>query len=221
MWTWIHSLVDAFLGKVPGKPGRLDTATRMAMDADFSDRREPAMPVREPTPKVKQLEELERILKGGPKEVSPDQCQQAREVLKWTRAELAQAAGVMLPVVAAFEDGRAVSPAHETAIRAALEAVGIGFPFEIAGGQARPAGVTYSPPDRKSAHQRSEAHELFEPLRAPVPFLSARKQVFGPSQGASCRVRRPIDPATALANAKAVKLRSNPLERHSAFAHFH
>jgi transcriptional regulator with XRE-family HTH domain len=84
--------------------------------------------------------------------VSPDQCQQAREVLKWTRAELAQAAGVMLPVVAAFEDGRGVSPSHEAAIRAALEAVGIGFPFEIAAGQARPAGVTYSPPDRKNAH---------------------------------------------------------------------
>jgi hypothetical protein len=36
--------------------------------------------------------------------------------------------------------------------RSALEAVGIGFPFEIANGCARPAGVTYSPRDRKEGH---------------------------------------------------------------------
>ena len=42
MRTWLRSLVDAVLGKVPGKTSRLDTATRMAMDADFSDRREAA-----------------------------------------------------------------------------------------------------------------------------------------------------------------------------------
>jgi hypothetical protein len=41
MRTWLRSAVNAVLGKVPGKTGRLDTATRMAMDADFSDRREP------------------------------------------------------------------------------------------------------------------------------------------------------------------------------------
>ena len=40
MRTWLRSLVNAILGKVPGKTSRLDTATRMAMDADFSDRRE-------------------------------------------------------------------------------------------------------------------------------------------------------------------------------------
>jgi hypothetical protein len=40
MPTWLRSLVNAFLGKVPGKTSRLDTATRMAMDADFSDRQE-------------------------------------------------------------------------------------------------------------------------------------------------------------------------------------
>jgi hypothetical protein len=37
MRTWLRSLVDAILGKVPGKTSRLDTATRMAMDADLSD----------------------------------------------------------------------------------------------------------------------------------------------------------------------------------------
>jgi hypothetical protein len=39
MPTWLRSVVNAILGKVPGKTGRLDTATRMAVDADFSDRR--------------------------------------------------------------------------------------------------------------------------------------------------------------------------------------
>jgi len=40
MRTWLRSVVNAILGKVPGKTSRLDTATRMAMDADFSYRRE-------------------------------------------------------------------------------------------------------------------------------------------------------------------------------------
>jgi hypothetical protein len=40
MPTWLRSLVNAFLGKVPGKTSRLDTATRMMIDADFSDRQE-------------------------------------------------------------------------------------------------------------------------------------------------------------------------------------
>jgi hypothetical protein len=81
--------------------------------------------------------------------VSPDQCRQARDILKWTPRELAEAAAVTPWVVAAFEEGREVSPAHEEAIRSALEAVGIGFPFETANGRARPSGVTYSPPNRK------------------------------------------------------------------------
>ena len=35
-----RSVVNSVLGKVPGKTSRLDTATRMAMDADLSDRQE-------------------------------------------------------------------------------------------------------------------------------------------------------------------------------------
>jgi hypothetical protein len=35
---WLRSLVNAILGRVPGKTSRLETATRMAIDADFSDR---------------------------------------------------------------------------------------------------------------------------------------------------------------------------------------
>ena len=84
--------------------------------------------------------------------MSPEQCRQARDVLKWTPSDLAEAADVTPWVVAAFERGREVSPADEAAIRAALEAVGISFSFEIANGRARPAGVTYSPRDRNEGH---------------------------------------------------------------------
>jgi DNA-binding XRE family transcriptional regulator len=77
--------------------------------------------------------------------VSPDQCREARAILKWTRGELADAAGVTLWVVAAFEDGRDILPHYEIEIRAALEAVGIGFPFAIEDGLVKPVGVTYSP----------------------------------------------------------------------------
>jgi hypothetical protein len=40
MRTWLRSVVNAILGKVPGKTSRLDTTTRMMIDADFSLRRE-------------------------------------------------------------------------------------------------------------------------------------------------------------------------------------
>jgi hypothetical protein len=43
MRAWLRSVVDAILGTVPGKTNRLDTATRMAMEADFSDRHEPTL----------------------------------------------------------------------------------------------------------------------------------------------------------------------------------
>jgi hypothetical protein len=38
MRTWLRSVIDAIFGRRQGKTGRLDTATRMAMDADFGDR---------------------------------------------------------------------------------------------------------------------------------------------------------------------------------------
>jgi hypothetical protein len=51
----LRSVVNAILGKVPGKTSRPDTATRMAMDADFSDRREQTTRAREPEKKVDQF----------------------------------------------------------------------------------------------------------------------------------------------------------------------
>jgi hypothetical protein len=56
MPAWLRPLVDAFVGRVPGRPGRLDTATRMAIDADFRERDRPRGPRRErPTSDVDPL----------------------------------------------------------------------------------------------------------------------------------------------------------------------
>jgi hypothetical protein len=57
MRTWLRSVVDATLGTVLGKNGRLDTATRGAMmDAGFRDRRE----TEPPRKSKRKLEELRR-----------------------------------------------------------------------------------------------------------------------------------------------------------------
>ena len=71
--TTLRSIVDAILGRVPGKTGRPDTATRMAMDADLSYRRELSRPRPErddqhlfkssdPLADIDLLEELVRIV---------------------------------------------------------------------------------------------------------------------------------------------------------------
>lgn len=65
MRTWLRSIVDAFLGKVPGKTSRLDTATRMAMDADFSYRREPSTRPWEPMRKADLVAKIEQNRTGG------------------------------------------------------------------------------------------------------------------------------------------------------------
>ena len=51
-FPWLRALIDAFLGRVPGKTGRDDTATRIARDADFRGRGEPSAQVHEPLRKV-------------------------------------------------------------------------------------------------------------------------------------------------------------------------
>jgi hypothetical protein len=57
MLSTLRSLANAILGKT-GKPDRVDTTTRMAMDADFSHRGEPSTPERESASNVDQIEEL-------------------------------------------------------------------------------------------------------------------------------------------------------------------
>jgi len=84
--------------------------------------------------------------------ISGGQCREARHLLKWTRAELAQAAGVTQFAVDAFEDDREAPPSHAVAIRRALEEAGIGFPFLLVNGKKRPVAVAYSPRDRSEGH---------------------------------------------------------------------
>ena len=95
--------------------------------------------------------------------MSPSQCRQARDILKWTPSGLAGAADVAPEVISAFEEGREVSPGHEEAIRSALEAVGIGFPFEIANGCAGPAAS----PTRLAIERRGISAASVESRRQP------------------------------------------------------
>ena len=79
--------------------------------------------------------------------MSPEQCREARELLRWSQRDLATAADVPLSFVIDFEDGD--SPAflvrYEIALHQALERAGVGFPFSLEGGQVKSAWVTYSP----------------------------------------------------------------------------
>ena len=72
MLVWLRSLANAFLGR-SGKPDRVDTATRMALDADFSGRGEPSAPARDPAPDADPLAELVRIINEPGPEPKPRQ----------------------------------------------------------------------------------------------------------------------------------------------------
>jgi hypothetical protein len=47
--TWLRSIVDTILGRVPGKP-HVDTATRIWLGADFSEPETYVRTTREPGP---------------------------------------------------------------------------------------------------------------------------------------------------------------------------
>ena len=68
MWTWLRLLANAILGKT-GKPDRVDTATRMALDAGFSDRGEPDAPREAQEAPVDPIDELKRII--GEQRIEP------------------------------------------------------------------------------------------------------------------------------------------------------
>jgi hypothetical protein len=68
MLSTLRAITHAMLGKVPGRRGRLDTATRVAMDADFSGRGEPASQEREPAQKIDPIDELMRIVGAAERE---------------------------------------------------------------------------------------------------------------------------------------------------------
>lgn len=62
--------------------------------------------------------------------VSPEQCRAARGLLKWTRHDLARAAGISSATVYEFEAGRRETlVAIRNAIQTALEAADVGFPL--------------------------------------------------------------------------------------------
>ena len=70
MVSWLRALADAILGKTR-KPDRLDTATHMAMEADFSERRDPVKSAPDPVPKVDPIDELLRIINEPGKDPPP------------------------------------------------------------------------------------------------------------------------------------------------------
>ena len=85
--------------------------------------------------------------------MTPWQCRDARQLLKWSQDDLAAASRVPAEIVAMFEDGKLVGMMDlQVLMRSALEAVGIGFPFTIERGEFLPDAVTYSPPDRRRGH---------------------------------------------------------------------
>jgi hypothetical protein len=62
MLSILRAITNVMLGKVPERRGRLDTATRMAMDADFGGGGETASQKREPAQKIDPIDELMRIV---------------------------------------------------------------------------------------------------------------------------------------------------------------
>lgn len=74
--------------------------------------------------------------------MTPKQCREVRELLRWGRHELAAAAEVPFWFVAMFEDKGDPDEAYvnwEVRLIRALDDAGARFPFEIAGGKSRPA----------------------------------------------------------------------------------
>ena len=85
--------------------------------------------------------------------MTPWQCRDARNLLKWSQDDLAGASRVPADIVAMFEDDKLVGMMDlQVKMRVTLEAVGIGFPFTIERGEFLPAAVVYSPPDRQRGH---------------------------------------------------------------------
>ena len=67
--------------------------------------------------------------------MTPAQCRAARELLDWTQAKLAEAAGLLLSTVVKFErSGRAVAAGAVPTMKRALEFAGVEFISENGSG---------------------------------------------------------------------------------------
>jgi len=85
--------------------------------------------------------------------MTPEQCRAARGWLDWSQSDLAAAANVSLSTVRDFEKGRRIPIGNNlAAIRAALEAKGMGFVYADADGKSLASGVTYADPAGDTAH---------------------------------------------------------------------
>jgi hypothetical protein len=86
--------------------------------------------------------------------MSPDQCRQARGLLKWSRRDLAKSADVPLWFVAMFEDGKEVRyfyMDYKDSMQKAFETRGFAFPFGLVNGEITPLELVYAPKDRDDA----------------------------------------------------------------------
>lgn len=81
--------------------------------------------------------------------LSPEQCRSARAWLGWSQTELAEKAKVGQSTVKDFESGKR-TPIQATlaAMRAVLEAEGIGFAFASDDGETYACGITFSKPKK-------------------------------------------------------------------------
>jgi transcriptional regulator with XRE-family HTH domain len=84
-------------------------------------------------PKIK-IREGRRLLIRGAIGMTPEQCQQARELLGWTHRDLAERAFCTLHTARKFEEGGAAGASTIRALRFALEGAGVEFIPENGGG---------------------------------------------------------------------------------------
>jgi len=77
VFSTLRSLANLILGRTR-KPGRVDTATRMAMDADFSAKGRTDSAPAPQEPPVDPLAELVRLINEDPKPEAPKAASRAR-----------------------------------------------------------------------------------------------------------------------------------------------
>ncbi len=108
----------------------------------------------------------------GRASMTPEQCKQARGLLNWSRADLAEAAELPVLVVEMFEADELVGlPSCEIAMRDVFSAAGIGFPELDAHSRRAPNSVTFAPPPTPYVIRRRKAPDA---PTTPLGLLAAR-----------------------------------------------